>query len=132
MGKPAFARMDDTSVARFGRTEEPDEGLGVAVSMYAEFLQLALDRVQAADRVLTADEALTGLRSCRSRLSADHRYQETPAALAQELNYDVALVSLARLLGIAVDIRAFDQPMSERSRLERAIEKTGIDLFQAE
>lgn len=79
--------------------------------MYAEFLQLALEKVQATGRRLSTGEALIDVRQCRGWLGADSENQGTPAALAQELNYDVAIISLARLLGLEVDVGAFDQPM---------------------
>lgn len=98
--------------------------------MYAAFLQLALDRLPPSDGALTTGEAVIKLHQCRGRLAASRVNEGTPALLAEELNYDVALISLAQLLEIAVNVHTFDQPLPERSRLERAIETTGIDLYQ--
>ena len=55
-----------------------------------------------------------------------------PDALSRELDYDVALITLARLLGVDSDIESFDQPQKERSRLEQALVDHGIRLDELE
>jgi hypothetical protein len=100
--------------------------------MYATFLELALNKTAPSDRTPTTGEALTKLHQCRSRLAASSGWHGTPEALADELNYDVALVSLAHLLGINVDVQAFARPLIERSRLEEAIVATGFEMHPIE
>ena len=97
--------------------------------MYATFLQLALDRVQASAHAPTTGQALINLNQCRDRLALSRVDEGVTAVLADELSYDVALILLARQLEIAIDVQSFDQPLAERSRLERAIETTGLDLY---
>ncbi len=96
--------------------------------MYAEFLRLALDR--AADGELAASEALITLIQRGDSLDEPFPGEGgTLGLLADELNHDVALIVLARSLGVDVDVQAFDQPWTERSRLEQAIESYGIELY---
>jgi hypothetical protein len=100
--------------------------------MYQRFLAMALDQAGDSDDALTSGESLVQLLLCRSQLH--HRDGDpdestgTESALGEELDYDIALLKLARLLGIAVDVQAFSQPDLERSRLEQAIEAHGIRL----
>jgi hypothetical protein len=44
------------------------------------------------------------------------------------LEYDVALITLARLLGLHSDVDSFDQPQKARLRLEQALADHGIRL----
>ena len=99
--------------------------------MYQRFLGLALDETSDGDG-LTPGEALVQLLLCRSQLrqrSDDpDESRGAAAALGEELDYDIALLRLARLLEIPVDVQAFSQPSLERSRLEEAIKVHGIRL----
>ena len=92
---------------------------------------MALDETSDGDG-LTPSEALVQMLLCRSQL---HQRDGDPdesggaaSALGEELDYDISLLRLARLLGIEVDVQAFSQPSLERSRLEEAIETHGIRL----
>ncbi len=98
--------------------------------MYSTFLQFALDKVRTPDHALTTGEGVIRLSRCRDRLALSRMDEEVPAALADQLSYDVALISLARQREIAVNVQAFDQPLPERLRLERAIETTGVELYR--
>ena len=51
-----------------------------------------------------------------------------PAAIADHLAYDAALIELSRHLGIEVDLTRFGQPQHERARLEQALVARGIRL----
>ena len=102
------------------------------MSMYAELLLGAL-----AERPYLAPEATTGeglaeVVLCRSRLNAprpaDRRERWASGALADQLAYDAALVRLARHLGVACDVRAFERPPVERLRLEAGLSAAGIVL----
>ncbi len=102
------------------------------MSMYQRFLGLALDESSDVDDGLTAGEAVADVLLCRRQL---HVRDDGPdgssgiaSALGEELDYDIALLRLARLLGIQVDLQAFDRPQAERTRLEEAIEAHGIRL----
>ena len=102
------------------------------MSMYAQFLSIALDQASQSDGTPTTGQALSRLLQCRDRLdgvrSESGRSSGAPNALSRELEYDVALITLARLLGVDSDVDAFDQPQKERSRLERALTDGGIRL----
>jgi hypothetical protein len=103
----------------------------ISTSMYQRFLGLALDEAPDDDG-LTRSEALVQVMLCRSQLrqrsDSPDESRGTASALGEELGYDIALLRLARLLGIEVDVQAFSQPSLERSRLEQAIETQGIRL----
>ena len=51
-----------------------------------------------------------------------------PAAIADQLAYDIALIELCRRLGIEVNLAGFRQPKHERSRLEQALAARGMRL----
>ena len=102
------------------------------MSMYQRFLGLALDEASYVDDGLTAGEAVAALLLCRRQLRERADDPDGPggaaSALGEELDYDIALLRLARLLEIPVDVQAFSQPSLERSRLEEAIKVHGIRL----
>jgi hypothetical protein len=54
--------------------------------------------------------------------------ETVPVVLALEIGYDVALIELARVVGVNTDPSHFDQPQRERDRLEQAFNDLGIDL----
>ena len=102
------------------------------MSMYQRFLGLALDETSNVDDGRSAGEAVAQVLLCRRQLHGrDDGTDESSgiaSALGEELDYDIALLRLARLLGIQVDVQAFDRPQAERTRLEQAIEIHGIRL----
>jgi hypothetical protein len=51
-----------------------------------------------------------------------------PVALARQIGYDVALLDLARVMGIDSDPSRFEQPQLERDRLEQILCERGISL----
>ncbi len=51
-----------------------------------------------------------------------------PVVLALQVAYDVALLDLARLVGIDTDPSCFEQPQQERERLERGLRDLGVSL----
>jgi predicted PP-loop superfamily ATPase len=51
-----------------------------------------------------------------------------PVVLALQVGYDVALLGLARLVGVETDPGRFEQPQRERQRLEQALRDLGIRL----
>ena len=104
----------------------------LGMSMYEQLLAMALDETSDAEDDLTAGEALVQLLLCRTQLRQStedpDKSSGAASALGEELDYDVALLKLARLLGIEIDVQAFSQPSLERSRLEEAIEAHGAPI----
>ena len=102
------------------------------MSMYTQLLGAALDKIHRPDDELTTGAMLAELLRCRSQLVASASSHIgsgwAPSAVADELAYDIALIELARHLGIECDGRGFDQPRYERTRLERAVVSRGIRL----
>jgi hypothetical protein len=101
------------------------------VSIYVQLLGSALDQSHS-DEDTTIGEALAQLLECRNRLGANLSFYTgtdwAPAAVADQLAYDVSLVEFSRHLGIEVDPTKFGQPEHERARLERALVSRGICL----
>jgi len=102
--------------------------------MYADFLRMAVDQAERSDGGATTGKALATLLQCRRRISgAGHDGSSGIASdLSTELDYDVALIGLCRLLGIHTEIRSFEHQRSERSRLEQALVDRGIRLAELE
>ena len=79
------------------------------MSIYAQLLSDALGQNHSDDSSTTAD-AMAHLVKARDRLSANRSSYTEPdwasAAVADQLAYDVALIELARLLGIEVKVVA--------------------------
>jgi len=88
--------------------------------------------------VLTADgansseagELLLRARTSRRQLlrPADCSGWSAERDLADEVQYDCALIRLCAAEGIQTTPAAFGQPRVERARLERALATTGMDL----
>ena len=97
--------------------------------MYTELLKIAVDEGPQPDSTLSPGVALTVLHQRRHRLHVGKgRNSGVSSALSDQLDYDVALITLAGLLGISTDIHSFDVPQKERSRLELALSEKGILL----
>lgn len=106
------------------------------MSMYSQFLSIALDQASQSHGPPSTGEALGRLIQCRNRTDGVRGEKGdsggTPDALSRELEYDVALIKLARLLDIHSTVDSFDQPQTERSRLERSLVDHGIRLDELE
>lgn len=102
------------------------------MTMYSQLLESALGQDPPSESQSTPGNALLKLIQCRSRLGSDASSHTgpawVPAALADQLAYDVALVDLARQVGLECDLSRFNQPSEERHRLEGALRSRGIDL----
>lgn len=100
------------------------------MSMYTTLLGSALIQSDQSDTGSSIGELLAQFLTCRRRLrSAVHegpRSSRTLRALTEELDYDLALINLARSRNIAFDLDRFDD--GERRRLEQALERSGIRL----
>ena len=96
------------------------------MSMYVQFLEAALE-AGADSAPTTTSAALAELRRCRRVLdTATNTHvggQDTSAALADQLAYDVA-----RSVAITCDPRDFDRPQLQREELEQALEAKGVQL----
>jgi hypothetical protein len=102
------------------------------MSMYTHILDTAIEGRPRPKTVPTAAEALSVLSRCHARLNAAHPYDHgadwTSNALANQIAYDVALIELARCVGIACDAGAFEQPEVRRAELTRELAAHGFCL----
>jgi hypothetical protein len=100
------------------------------MSMYAELLTAALATERRSERTASTEELLAELARCRSRLPSGPLPATVaggvPAAVADHLAYDIALVALCRHLGIDFEVGAFDRPLAARDRLERLLAAAGF------
>ncbi len=104
------------------------------MSIYSQLLSAALEQTDGSEDESTTGEALTKVLACRGKLEAQPAKRTgsdwAAAALADQLAYDIALIGLARRLGVDFDLDSFDQRQLERTRLERALENRGLGLDQ--
>jgi hypothetical protein len=102
------------------------------MSMYAELLHAAYAERGRPGGHLTRRVAVAEVIRCRDELDEGVPPgldpDTVPVVLALEIGYDVALMELARVLGVNTDPGRFDQPQRERDRLEQAFNDLGIDL----
>jgi hypothetical protein len=103
------------------------------MSMYTQLLNAAFaQRPPAADR--SESDAIDRVVRCRTELDEGAPpgtdADSVPVVLALEIGYDVSLLDLAAVVGVDTDPGRFDQPQSERERLERAFAALGIDLHR--
>jgi hypothetical protein len=100
------------------------------MSMYTRLLDAAYEQ-RAAQAGASANAAIDEARRRRGALAGETRHDvddPVPLVLALELGYDMALLELARLLGIDSDPSRFELPHHERDRLEHALRDRGISL----
>ncbi len=102
------------------------------MSMYTQLLDAAYGQRQPAEVGSTEDHAVEEVRRCRHELEEGVPPGEDPhtvsVVLALQIGYDVALLELARMIGIDTDPSRFEQPEQERERLERALGALGVIL----
>jgi len=102
------------------------------MSMYSHLLGAALDIVRPPGDEDPTGAALARLLRCRADMSEDRTTGRdgdgTYAALVDNLNYDLALIELARHLGVECDASEFDQPDRARARLEGILSARAIRL----
>lgn len=102
-----------------------------AMSMYTQLLGSALEQRDRADIAPAPGDALAQLSRSRARLRSGRPGSESPTAfeaVADSLDYDVALIVLARGLDIEFAIDRFDD--GERHLLEVALALRGIGVDQ--
>jgi hypothetical protein len=102
------------------------------MSMYAQLLYAAYAERTRPQGHTTRRVAVAEVIRCRDELDEGVPVRTdpdtVPVVLALEIGYDVALIELARVVGVDTDPSRFDQPRRERDRLERAFNDLGIDL----
>jgi hypothetical protein len=105
------------------------------MSMYTQLLDAAVEQRAPVALRPTRRSALNALRRRRGDLNEDRPAPTDPDAvpvvLAREIAYDVALLELAKVLGIETDPSRFEQPRQERARLEKELRERGITTAQA-
>jgi hypothetical protein len=104
------------------------------MTVYSQLLESALGQAPSSGGESTPGNALVKLIECRQRRDSVASSRSgpgwVPAALANQLAYDAALVDLARHVGLVCDLSRFNQPSGERSRLEGALRSRGIHLVE--
>jgi hypothetical protein len=104
----------------------------MATILYTKLLETALDEVRGSDHLPTSAEALAELLRCRGRLGAGAFPRPgsggVVGTVTDHLVYDIALIGLARCLGIDCDVHNFGPTRHERALLEGALAAQGIRL----
>jgi hypothetical protein len=102
------------------------------MSMYTQILHAALGQRAPVMVRPSRRSAFEAVQRCRAELAEDTPAgtdpDAVPVVLAREIAYDVALLELAEILGIATDPERFEQPRLERARLEQALRDHGVTL----
>jgi hypothetical protein len=99
--------------------------------MYAQILDAADRERSQSDTGMTTGQALTVLFECRQRLdsiASEGVVDWSSTALAKQVAYDLALMDLARCVGLGCDPSSFDQPQNRRIELEHELVSYGIRL----
>jgi hypothetical protein len=99
----------------------------VTMSMYVDILTSALDGW---GDELNGDALIDYALECRAEmLKVGPKHGDTAySSLAAEIAYDRALVRLCETKNVTVFATNFSSPRRERSRLERQLASSGIDL----
>jgi hypothetical protein len=105
----------------------------MVMSMYTQLLDAALKEVPlAVER--TIDEDMSSVRDCHARLASNEKDDRTAewsfSALANQVAYDLALIELARRVGIDCAIKTFQQPENRRTELMQELNSHGV-VFDA-
>jgi hypothetical protein len=102
------------------------------MSMYTQLLDAAFEQRARPGGRITRRVAVAEVVRCRDELDEGVPRgtdpDTVPLVLALEIGYDVALMELARVVGVDTDPSRFSQPRRERDRLEQAFNDLGIDL----
>lgn len=98
------------------------------VSMYVDVLSGA---IRASDTGLTGESLVNHVVACRVHMltARGGAKQSAYDLLALEIAYDVSLIHLCDELGVPAAVADFDNPLTERARIERElVESRGLDL----
>ncbi len=103
------------------------------MSMYTDLLRAALEDLPTGSAPDDLDAFFAQVVQCRRELAEDvppelQTADTVPVVLAREVSYDVSLIRLATLVGIETDPGRFEQPASERTRLEMSLRDRGLGL----
>jgi len=102
------------------------------MSIYSELLASAEgQRTPEEDGPVVGDAVLSQVLACRSQIDGRPPGvgdDQLIGDLADNIAYDLALVSLCRSRGIGVDLARFDRPLVERRRLEEELKRLGLDV----
>jgi hypothetical protein len=102
------------------------------MSMYTQILDVALGERPPRETEMATDEALSVLLDCRQHLdpiaSSQRGSDWSSAALANQVAHDIALIDLARCVGIDCDSTSFDQPKRRRIQIEQQLFSRGVRL----
>ena len=99
--------------------------------MYANILDVALRDRSQSDTGMTIGEALVVVFECRQHLdsiASERGMDWSSTALASQVAYDIALIDLARCVGLDCEPNSFDQPQERRAELKRDLVSRGIRL----
>ena len=103
--------------------------------MYTELLDAASRQHRPPIEGAGELQALHEVHRCRRELEEgippDDDADTVPVVLALQVAYDIALLELARAVGIDTEPSRFEQPQLERERLERAFGALGMRLEAA-
>jgi hypothetical protein len=102
------------------------------MSIYVQLLQAALAEAQQPSDETTTSDAVAELLRRRGDLytrgSSHAGSFWAPDAVANELAYDIALIRLAKMLGVECGVDDFDRPGKGRAHVELALMSRGIRL----
>src|ERR1700683_143880 len=99
------------------------------MSMYTQLLDAAYgERPHPREEGSAVAEVVRCRFELEERVPAGIAPDAVPVVLALQVGYDVALLGLARLVGVETDPSRFEQPQRERQRLEQALRDLGIHL----
>jgi hypothetical protein len=104
------------------------------MSMYTQLLSAAMDQCPPEAAAATERGAVDEVLRCRSGLQGAPPEADPDAVyavLALEVAYDVALLQLARVVGVESDPSRFELPQLERARVQGALRDRGISLGHA-
>lgn len=101
------------------------------MSMYVQILDAALNERSQHAGARTTEEAISDLLACSDQLMTSHSLRSragwSSLALASQVAYDIALIELARSLGLACGPDSFDQPERRRQELLQEVIGRGIN-----
>ncbi len=106
------------------------------MSIYSQLLVAAFGSAAQVDGSQDEAQLVADLTSCRARLpEGDNPLTAVggvPAAVADQLAYDLALTALCRHAAVAFEVAEFDRPATARARLEQALYDKGYPVAHSE
>ncbi|MGD0746450.1 MAG: hypothetical protein ABSB68_01400 [Acidimicrobiales bacterium] len=105
------------------------------MSMYTQLLEAAFGQRPTPGAGATEQDAHEEVIRCRRELQKGVPLgtdpDTVPVTLALQIGYDVALLDLAKVVGIDTDPDHFEQPQLERERIEGALGELGFSFVMA-